>query len=102
MRKRGGAFLWVVLGILLVTAAGWAATTRTMASERSSSPGESVVCAEDGVACLDAVPVIGETTAGACRMRPECSTDADCNAWCPTAGGKCVHSKCPIRVCKCN
>jgi len=102
MRKRGSAIIWVVLGILVLTAAGWTGTTRTLASERSSNPGESVLCDDNAGAGLDAVPTLGDTTVGACRMRPQCSTDADCSGWCPTAGGHCVHSKCPIRICKCS
>ncbi len=37
----------------------------------------------------------------ACRMRPQCSTNADCDAICGVGLGHCVHSKCPIRICKC-
>ena len=102
MRKHGGAFIWVALGILLVTAAGWAGTTRALASERSSGSIESVACDVEGGACLDAVPAIGDAAVGACKMRPQCSTNADCAAWCPVAGGHCVHSSCPIRICKCS
>lgn len=38
----------------------------------------------------------------ACRMRPQCSTNADCDAICGTGLGRCVHNNCPIRICKCN
>jgi hypothetical protein len=100
MRKRGGPFIWVTLAILVIAAAGWVGTERTLASERSSSHGESVVCGDE--AGPDAVPTIGDTVAGACRMMPECWADADCAAFCPAAGGKCIHSKCPIRICKCS
>jgi hypothetical protein len=37
----------------------------------------------------------------ACRMRPQCSTNADCDSICGPGLGRCVHSNCPIRVCKC-
>jgi hypothetical protein len=37
----------------------------------------------------------------ACRMRPQCSTNSDCDSICGTGLGHCVNSKCPIRVCKC-
>jgi len=102
MRKRGNSFIWVVLGILAITAAGWMGATRTLASERSSAPGESVICDDGSGSGLDAVPTIADAVVGACKMRPQCSTDADCAAWCPTAGGHCVHSSCPIRICKCS
>ena len=38
----------------------------------------------------------------ACRMRPECSTDSDCDERCGVGQGKCVHSSCPVRVCHCH
>jgi hypothetical protein len=37
-----------------------------------------------------------------CRLIPQCSTNADCDAQCGAGLGKCVHSKCPIRVCRCS
>ena len=102
MRKHGSPFTWVALGLLLVTVAALAGTGRMHASERSTSPGESVACDDTSGAGLDAVPTLADTTVGACRMEPQCSTDTDCAAWCPTAGGHCVHSRCPIRICKCS
>ena len=38
----------------------------------------------------------------ACRMRPQCSVNADCDAICGVGQGHCVHSSCPVRICKCN
>ena len=38
----------------------------------------------------------------ACRRAPECWTDSDCDVQCGGVGlGKCVHSNCPVRICKC-
>jgi hypothetical protein len=37
-----------------------------------------------------------------CRLIPECSKNADCDAQCGAGLGKCVHSKCPIRICRCS
>jgi hypothetical protein len=37
----------------------------------------------------------------ACRRRPECSTNSDCDSICGTGLGHCVHSSCPIQICKC-
>lgn len=48
-----------------------------------------------------AAPGASEPSTAACRMRPECSADADCDAVCGPGGGRCVHNKCPIRICKC-
>ena len=39
----------------------------------------------------------------ACRRAPECSVDSDCDVLCGGVGlGKCVHSSCPVRICKCH
>jgi len=37
----------------------------------------------------------------ACRMMPECWVNSDCDAQCGIGQGRCVHSNCPVRVCKC-
>jgi hypothetical protein len=40
--------------------------------------------------------------AAICRLIPECSANADCDAQCGGPGlGRCGHSRCPIRVCRC-
>jgi hypothetical protein len=39
--------------------------------------------------------------ASICRLAPECSTNSDCDAICGAGQGRCGHSRCPIRVCKC-
>ena len=37
-----------------------------------------------------------------CRLMPECWTNAECDAQCGGAGlGRCAHSRCPVRVCRC-
>ena len=48
---------------------------------------------------LQAEPVAPDA---ACKMRPECSTNADCDSQCGVGLGHCVHSSCPVRVCHCN
>ena len=30
-----------------------------------------------------------------------CSANADCDATCGSGLGRCVHARCPIRICKC-
>ena len=37
----------------------------------------------------------------ACRLMPECWVDSDCDAICGVGAGKCIHSKCPVRICRC-
>jgi hypothetical protein len=36
-----------------------------------------------------------------CRLLPECWTDSDCDARCGVGLGKCLHSNCPPRYCRC-
>jgi hypothetical protein len=38
----------------------------------------------------------------ACRRAPECWADSDCDLLCGPGLGKCVHSSCPVRICKCH
>jgi hypothetical protein len=76
MNRRGYAFIGVVLGILLITAAGWAAASGLRASDLPSTDGQSVACDQDAGPCVDAVPT-AETTVGACKMSPQCWTNAD-------------------------
>jgi hypothetical protein len=45
---------------------------------------------------IDAQPV------SICRMAPQCATDSDCDAICGAGQGRCGHSRCPVRVCKCS
>ena len=36
-----------------------------------------------------------------CRLLPECWANSDCDARCGAGLGKCVHSNCPVRICRC-
>lgn len=36
-----------------------------------------------------------------CRLIPECSSNSDCDDRCGAGLGKCVHSNCPVRICRC-
>lgn len=40
--------------------------------------------------------------AAICRLRPECTSDSDCDLRCGVGRGKCVHSNCPVRICRCS
>ncbi len=97
MKQRRVAFHLMWMGLLCVMAAGIAAT---IASTPGSAPGGVVMSAPD--MCPDVPPAADDFTPVACRMKPQCSTDADCVVWCGPAGGHCVHSSCPIRICKCS
>ncbi len=37
----------------------------------------------------------------ACKIMPECWSDTDCNAICGPGLGKCIHNRCPVRICRC-
>lgn len=39
--------------------------------------------------------------AAICRLLPECDTNSDCDEKCGVGQGKCAHSRCPVRVCRC-
>jgi hypothetical protein len=95
MRQRRAAFFLVGMGLLFIAAASVAATIQTVpgtdpngALVNPSDPGPDILPAPD-------------MTPMACKKEPQCSTDADCFAWCGPTGGHCVHSSCPIRICKC-
>jgi hypothetical protein len=39
--------------------------------------------------------------AAICRLLPECFSNSDCDARCGVGLGRCAHSNCPPRYCKC-
>ncbi len=39
--------------------------------------------------------------AAICRLLPECWKNSDCDEPCGVGLGKCVHSNCPVRICRC-
>ena len=45
---------------------------------------------------------ITPASAAVCLLIPQCQRNADCAAYCGSAGGRCVHNNCPARICKCN
>ena len=96
MKQRRAVLCLLGMLLLFITAAGVAGTVEPMTGVATDSvvvnppdPGPDVLPAP-----ADPIPV-------ACRMEPQCSTDADCFAWCGPTGGHCVHSSCPVRICKC-
>ena len=50
---------------------------------------------------LQPIPDPGMQPTAICRLIPQCDSNADCLAMCGTERARCVHSKCPIRVCRC-
>jgi hypothetical protein len=107
---------WAVNSILLALAAlvGVAVMTGVSAAAHPAAGGAAAVSAAPSVGAPEATPTAdagtepaspnddsAETTA-ACRRAPECSVDSDCDAQCGIGLGKCVHSSCPVRICKCH
>ena len=69
------------------------------------SPGEFAACDDPGIMASQADDL---TTMGfapepvaICRLFPECWVNSDCDARCGAGLGKCVHSNCPPRLCRC-
>lgn len=112
-RKTIGLALTVMMGVALLTAmgttdqstgfAGFSASAACMANDNQGSDpaGPNAVSAIDqdqDHPCQDEEflqPV------AVCRLRPECSTNEECDVVCGAGLGKCVHSNCPVRICRC-
>jgi hypothetical protein len=96
-------FLVLVLG---ATAWGFAGSTEIpVVGEDAGAepapapePGSLEEAWADGIEPADGVPA---REAAICRLIPQCSKDVDCDAQCGAGNGNCVHSRCPIRVCRC-
>jgi hypothetical protein len=97
MRQRRAMFFLVAVGLLFIAAASVAATIQTAPG---TDPNGALVNPSDPGP--DNLPAPDDMTPVACRIKPQCSTDEDCLAWCGPTGGHCVHSNCPIRICKCS
>lgn len=112
MRHRNLAFLLACLGLLSVALAGAPAPVGSapipaglaiVAADVTPTADPGVVLSEPD-ACPPLPPASEEqfTPAAICRLLPECFSNDDCDVRCGTSGGRCVHSKCPARLCKCN
>ena len=102
--------------VLAVVAVVGAAFMTMLAGEPVTGSGanEATVCAasqssgsEAWAADFDLSEAVGPQSSGAepiaiCRLRPECSSNSDCDLKCGVGLGKCVHSNCPVRICRCN
>lgn len=106
--KANGLALLLAAGFAIMTALG--TTNDTMVARGS---GAAALCAvnqqsEGDLANLDADGTMDSCPqqdllepAAICRLRPECSTNEECDAICGAGLGKCVHSNCPVRICRC-
>lgn len=108
--------IWIAAIAVAVLASVWTITAsepeqrvqadaRTVELAEPGVPGpfalgepDAAECPADLGATADELPL--EPTA-ICRLIPQCSKDVDCDAQCGAGNGNCVHSRCPIRVCRC-
>jgi len=116
MKHRRVALHLAWIGLLFVAAAGMAAALASGTGTPGGVLVDTPASPPDGAPAVDPPvgdppeadpftcdpPSTGDFTPVACKMRPQCDISADCVAWCGPTGGKCVHSSCPIRICKCN
>jgi hypothetical protein len=106
----------VSIGLLFVAASGMAAAPGSSTGTPAGIMVDAPAAPPDGAPGVDPPasappeadrftcdpPSTGDFTPVACKMEPQCSDNSDCVAWCGLSGGHCVHSSCPIRICKCN
>ena len=100
MKRSRVAFHLAWIGLTFLVVAG---TTMGM-SDPTAAPRDIVASSESAAMTPDALPGGPGTedfTPVACKRLPECSVDSDCVVFCGPSGGHCVHSSCPIRICKC-
>lgn len=79
-----------------VAATGSGEAAACVASQSSEPDAWTADLSEDpGTSSQHAEPV------AICRLLPECFSNSDCDFKCGVGLGKCVHSKCPVRICRC-
>ena len=98
----------VMVGVAVMASMDSAGTATTppglVASESSvpcDNPGIESARPDDSIA----LKLVDESVTPepiACRRAPECWADSDCDLLCGPGLGKCVHSSCPVRICKCH
>ena len=47
------------------------------------------------------LPASAAQPAAICKLMPECWSNSDCDWKCGVGLGKCIHSRCPVRICVC-
>jgi len=101
--------------VVVLIATSWALSARDPAASaipEPSSAGEGAGAEAATMLDPEACPAVPDEGGGLgdgvaaepaaiCRLLPQCSKDADCDALCGAGQGDCVRSRCPIRVCRC-
>ncbi|HEV8335454.1 MAG TPA: hypothetical protein VGR67_03460 [Candidatus Polarisedimenticolia bacterium] len=82
--------------------AGKASSSATMARAETSGPAGEFTTGAATDAPTPQEPAQASTSTAACKRAPQCSVDSDCDVVCGPGLGKCVHSSCPTRICKCH
>jgi hypothetical protein len=102
-----------VLAVMVVAGVAVMTALAAVGEPDTDARGRSAICSADhGAGCAaplsEIAPAVdpGQQEAGiqptACRLRPECTSDSDCDVRCGVGLGKCVHSNCPVRICHCH
>ena len=100
--------LMVMVGVAVMASPDPAGTATTQPG--LVAPAEFAACDDPGIMTpqaddLTAVVLENERFApepvAICRLLPQCWVNSDCDAQCGAGLGKCVHSNCPVRICRC-
>ena len=100
--KREISWIARVMVVVLVAMSGMVVMTALSAPERPvavARPGGAEAGVEFAVQRDCRSDII--EPAAICRLIPECSSNAECDEKCGVGQGKCVHSNCPVRICRC-
>ncbi len=100
--------LMVMVGVAVMASTDSTGTATTQPG--LVAPAEFAACDDPGLTAsqaddLTAVVLENGTLApepvAICRLLPQCWVNSDCDAQCGAGLGKCVHSNCPVRICRC-
>jgi hypothetical protein len=94
MWKLGGFVVAIGVAAMVLAAGTW-----TPAPAAAGLPDASCDQAADSSRII--TPDAQDGVEQACRIRPECDSDDDCDGICGPGLGNCIHNKCPIRICRC-
>ena len=94
--------LMALVGVAAMTATGGMGEPVAQAE-----PASSILCTANETAGQPAIlGTVGDQQAAPqpaaiCKLMPECWSNSECDWKCGAGHGKCIHSKCPVRICVC-